>query len=72
MLASLAIDWLCVLGQISLPLWAEERGEIVGQQTVAKSGPTACLCKESLLQHCHALLFTDYLRLLSCFESSSD
>lgn len=71
MLASLAIDWLCVLGQISVPLWAEGRGEI-GGSTVAKSGPTACFCKESLLQHCHALLFTDFLRLLSRPKSSAE
>lgn len=58
---SLATHWLCVLGQISLPLWAKKRGEIRGQQTVANSGPLPLFVKKVLLQHSHTLLFMNYL-----------
>lgn len=45
----MAADWLCVLGQIAPPLWAEQTGYIRSQQSVAKSGPSSIFVKKVLL-----------------------
>ena len=59
-LVPLAVDWLCVLGQIPLPLWAEETGEITGgQQSMAQSGPLPVFVENIVLQHSHSILFTN-------------